>query len=97
MLDETTIQNASKNPHVQAAAVALLALIPKHPDNTDEYADEAGGVLERCHSLMGLPHNNLKLTRKQQSREDSVTEAIQGMADERKRVLVGARILSKHN
>jgi len=88
-----TIKSARKNPHVQAAAVELLAVYLKHADNTDEYAEEAGEVLTRCFSRMGLPSSDQKLTPKQQTLDDTVTEAIQGLFWAMEAALVKARLL----
>jgi hypothetical protein len=89
----TTIKQASKNPHVQAAAVELLAVNLKHADITDEYGEEAGEVLTRCLSQMGLPSSDQKLTPKQQTLDDAVTEAIQGLCNKMEAALVKARLL----
>jgi hypothetical protein len=69
----------------------------RHSDATDEYGEEADEVLTRCSVLMGLPSDPHKLTPKQRVLDDTVTEAVQQMADKMERTLVAARLLSKRN
>lgn len=87
----------SKNPHVQASTVALLALGIAHPEVNDEYHERAGQIIDDCCSRMGLPAAEGKLTRRQQAKSDAVTDAILQGAGKMKAALVAARLLSKRN
>jgi len=91
----TRITKLQTNPHVQAAAIEMLAVNLKHGD-TDEYGDEAAQVIARCYSRMGLPDTE-DLTIKQLARHDAAMEAILGRADKMERALIRARLVSKHN
>jgi len=92
----TQITKLDTNPHIEAAAIALLAVNLKHQDVTDEYGDEASQVIDGCYSLMGLQSRD-GLTAKQQGRLDAVMEMIQGKALKMERVLRSARLVSKRD
>jgi len=85
----------SKNPHVQAATVALFAL--NIAQLNGENGEKAGQIIDNCCSRMGLPAVEGKLTRRQQAMDDAVKEAILVGADKMKAALVAARLLSKRN
>jgi hypothetical protein len=90
-------RSIARNPKVQAATVALLALSVAHPevdDEDEEYHDKVGKIIGECCSRMGLEG---KLTRRQQAKEDAVGQAILVGADKMKAALVAARLLSKRN
>jgi hypothetical protein len=87
----------SKNPHVQAAAIALLAVNRKHVDVTDEYGEKAGWVIDQCLSAMGLPSGYEKATPRQQARLDAATDIILELAGKMERALGTARLLSGCN
>lgn len=93
MIRITKIQT---NPHVEAAAIEMLAVNLKHGDATDEYGEEAGQVITRCFSRMGLPDPE-HLTIKQLARHDVVMDEILERAHKMERALLRARLVSKHN
>jgi hypothetical protein len=88
----TQITKIQTNPHVEAAAIEMLAVNLKHGDATDEYGEEAGQVITRCHSRMGLPDSA-----KQLARHGVVMDAILERAVKMERALIRARLVSKHN
>jgi len=74
-----------KNPLVQAAAIAHLAVDVEYTGNegdADEFNERAGEALGRCCSLMGLPISN-----------DVVTDAIMELSAKMRAALVKARLL----
>jgi hypothetical protein len=76
-----------KNPLVQAAAIAHLAVDVEYTgdeDDQDEFNERAGEALARCCSLMGLPSSN-----------DAVTEAILELSTKMRAALIKARLLSR--
>jgi hypothetical protein len=86
------------NPHVEAAAIEMLAVNLKYPDVTDdeEHAKAASQIIDRCWSLMGLPDPE-DLTIKQVARHDAAMQAILDRAFKMERALIRARLVSKHN
>ncbi|HXM95755.1 MAG TPA: hypothetical protein VOA64_16135 [Candidatus Dormibacteraeota bacterium] len=87
-----------KNPQIQGAAVALLALNLEYPKVTDKWGDKSGQVINDCVSRLGLPDPEVqKLTPRQEARDVAVFEAIWRTANKMQAALVRARLLSKRN
>jgi hypothetical protein len=86
-----------KNPLVQAAAIAHLAVYLEYTRDEDEdgyeAAEKGGEVLARCCSLMGLRSDEGKLTPKQEALDDAVTDAILELSTKMEAALIKARLL----
>jgi hypothetical protein len=100
MASTSLVQKIRKNPHVQFATVALLAVNVKYgkEGGSDEYGEEAGPVLEACERRMGLPEetlNNEWMTPEQQLVKDTVEDEVMELAFRMERTLVKAGLLSK--
>jgi hypothetical protein len=97
----TQIERIRKNPDVQLAAVALLAVNVKYREDAggDEYGDEAGPILTAVERRMNLPstYNNEWATPEQKLVNDTIECEVMELAHRMERALVKAGLLSKHN
>ena len=96
MATSILLRNLDKNPQVIRAAAELLAVNLKYGDDggSDEYGAEAGAVIGRCFSRMGVPDPDLgKLTRKQWAVSDTVMEAVNSLETRMERALQRAKLV----
>jgi hypothetical protein len=89
----SNVKQFCKNPHIQSATVAQLALNVLELED-DEHAERSTLIYEECCSKLGMPPEGRKVSGKQRVQCDRVLETILEGATRMRQILAKARLLS---